>query len=161
MPTSFGVKNGSNTLLIIFSAEEADVDGVVLCLPPGCYGLAMSFSGLPGFQGLPGMTMSLEIGGEEQVTVDLALIDGVFELEFGVLTDCESSIEGSPEAEPAGLSVFPNPSNGAAFARLDGAVFDGRVQWVLSDGLGRVVLRGTSVFLVVFGSPFGPTLESF
>ena len=124
--------------------EEGDVDGVVLCLPPGCYGLAMSFSGLPGFQGLPGMTMSLEIGGEEQVTVDLALIDGVFELEFGVLTDCESSIEGSPEAEPAGLSVFPNPSNGAAFARLDGAVFDGRVQWVLSDGLGRVVLRGTS-----------------
>ena len=94
------------------------------------------------------------------MTVDLALIDGVFELEFGVLTDCESSIEGSPEAEPAGLSVFPNPSNGAAFARLDGAVFDGRgpmgiVRWTgprgpswyigftaLGIAFGRALTRG-------------------
>ena len=104
----------------------------------------MELSGLPGFQGLPGMTMSVDIGGEEVLTADLALIDGVFDLEFGVLTDCESAIGEAPVPATTGLSVFPNPSNGVAFVRLEEAAFYGQAQWVLVDGLGRIVRSGTS-----------------
>ncbi len=129
------------------SLDPADdeADGIVLCLPPGCYALQMEMSGLPGFQGLPGMTMSLDIGEAEEVAVDLTLIDGAFELDFGVLTDCESSVEGVPASAERGLTVFPNPSSGAAYVRLEEAVFNGDAAWVLADGLGRVVLRGTAV----------------
>lgn len=123
---------------------DGDAGGIVLCLPPGCYALSMEMSGLPGFQGLPGMTMSLNIGAEEQVSVDLTSIEGVFDLEFGVLTDCESAIEGASVLAPTGLSVFPNPADGVAHVRLDDAAFDGKASWVLADGLGRIVLRGTA-----------------
>ena len=123
---------------------DGDAGGIVLCLPPGCYALSMEMSGLPGFQGLPGMTMSLNIGAEEQVSVDLTSIEGVFDLGFGVLTDCESAIEGASVLAPTGLSVFPNPADGVAQVRLDDAAFDGKASWVLADGLGRIVLRGTA-----------------
>ncbi len=124
--------------------SDGDAEGLVLCVPPGCYALSMELSGLPGFQGLPGMTMSVDIGGEEVLTADLALIDGVFDLEFGVLTDCESAIGEAPVPATTGLSVFPNPSNGVAFVRLEKAAFYGQARWVLADGLGRIVRSGTS-----------------
>jgi hypothetical protein len=72
------------------------------------------------------------------------LIDGVFEVEFGVLTDCGSSVDGLVLPQMAGLLVYPNPAEAMASVVMNAASFDGRAQWVLADGLGRVVREGTS-----------------
>jgi PKD repeat protein len=123
---------------------QGGLDGLVLCLPPGCYALSMDMEGLPGFQGLPGMTLSLSVGEEQQLELDLMLIDDVIELEFGVFTDCGFSV-GSPSG-PAieGLRVYPNPAGDVARVEWVGAPKREAFQWSLCDGLGRVVERGTA-----------------
>lgn len=129
---------------ISLDPEEGGLEGVVLCLPAGCYTMSMSFSGSPDFEGLPGMTLTLSLGEEDEIQVDLSLIDGVFEVEFGVLTDCESSVGGLVLPQMAGLLVYPNPAEAMASVMMNLESFDGRAQWVLADGLGRIVREGTS-----------------
>lgn len=124
--------------------EDLGVDGLVLCLPPGCYAMSMEMSGLPGFQGLPGMTMSLTVGGEDELEVDLMLLDGVFDLEFGVLTDCSNAVNPLGSSRLSGLSIFPNPAQERVTVSMDEGAFSGDAHWILVDGLGRVVLEGTS-----------------
>ena len=124
--------------------EDEAADGLVLCLPPGCYAMSMEMSGLPGFQGLPGMTMSFTVGGEDELEVDLMLLDGAFDVEFGVLTDCSIAVNPLEPSASSGLSVFPNPAQERVTVSLDGETFEGVAHWVLVDGLGRVVSDGTS-----------------
>ena len=123
--------------------EQLGLDGLVLCLPPGCYALSMDMQGLPGFQGLPGMTLSLSIGEVEELEIDLALIEDVITLEFGVLTDCGNAVGGTLPVNGQGLMVFPNPTGADAVVRLDPAWSVGRdARWFLLDPVGRVVDAG-------------------
>lgn len=118
------------------------LEGLSLCLPVGCYAMTMDFSGQPGLLGLPGMTLTLTVGEEEEIALDLAFIEGVLTLEFGVLEDCSFAVGGFSDQDPDGLLVFPNPAMDVAFVTMDAGWFQGRAQWFLSDGLGRVVLGG-------------------
>lgn len=130
---------------ISLDPEGAGLDGVVLCLPPGCYSLSMAFSGSSEFEGLPGMTLTLNMGEADEIQVDLSLIDGVFDVEFGVLTDCSNGLMDATSPISDGLLVFPNPTDDQAFVRMNSAFFKGEAQWMLVDGLGRVVKEGRSV----------------
>ena len=103
----------------------------------------MDMQGLPGFQGLPGMTLSLSIGEVEELEIDLALIEDVITLEFGVLTDCGNAVGGTVPSNGHGLMVFPNPTGADAVVRLDPAWSAGRdARWFLVDAVGRVVDAG-------------------
>ncbi len=130
---------------ISLDPEGAGLEGAVLCLPPGCYTLSMAFSGSPNFEGLPGMTLTLNMGEADEIQVDLSLIDSVFDVEFGVLTDCSNGFTDVALSVSTGLLVFPNPANEAAFVRMNAKVFEGEALWMLVDGLGRVVKQGRSV----------------
>ena len=46
---------------LILDPEEEEPGTLVLCLPPGCYGMSFDMQGVPGLDGLPGMTLSLEV----------------------------------------------------------------------------------------------------
>ena len=121
------------------------LEAIVLCLPPGCYGMSMDISGVPGLEGLPGMTLTLNIGEEEEMQIDLALLEDVLTMEFGVQADCGNGVAMPGAPGVAGMELFPNPVASTVFVRLDGAFRDGAVEWTLMDGLGRTVMRGTAV----------------
>ena len=73
---------------------DGELGTLVLCLPPGCYGMTFDMQGVPGLDGLPGMTLSLAVGEEEEIEVDPAILEGQIDLEFGVQTDCGSQRDG-------------------------------------------------------------------
>lgn len=118
------------------------LDGLTLCLPEGCYAMSFDMTGLPGFIGLPGMTMSLAVGGEGQMELDLAIIEDVLSLEFGVMTDCGSGTGAQVVAPAPGLNVYPNPAAAAAFVTLDLPHRGGDIRWTMVDGVGRAVMTG-------------------
>lgn len=122
---------------------EGGLGTLVLCLPPGCYGMSFDMQGVPGLEGLPGMTLSLAVGEEEAVLVDLAVLDDLIELEFGVQTDCGAIV--METATPLnGLSLYPNPAESWMQVQWPGAPQSGRLRWALRDATGRIVDRGTS-----------------
>ncbi len=122
---------------------EGELGTLVLCLPPGCYGMSFDMQGVPGLDGLPGMTLSLAVGEEEEAMVDLAVLEEAIELEFGVQTDCGASVL-QMAAPLGGLSLYPNPAE----TRMRVTWLDGRtggaLQWTLRDATGRVVDGGSS-----------------
>ena len=120
------------------------LEAIVLCLPPGCYGMSMDISGVPGLEGLPGMTLTLNIGEEEEMQIDLALLEDVLTMEFGVQADCGNGVAMPRAPGVAGMALFPNPAASTVHVRLDEAFQDGAVEWTLMDGLGRIVMRGTA-----------------
>lgn len=124
--------------------ELDGLEAIVLCLPPGCYGMSMDISGVPGLQGLPGMTLTLNIGEEEEMLIDLAVLGDVLTMEFGVQADCGTGISPIAAQDGEGLALFPNPAASAVFVHLDEAFLDGAVEWTLMDGLGRTVLQGAT-----------------
>ena len=130
--------------LMSLDPDELGLDGLVLCLPPGCYALSMDMQGLPGFQGLPGMTLSLSIGEVEALEIDLTLIEDVITLEFGVLTDCANGVGETVNHTMDGLVVFPNPTGADAMVWLDPSwSFGADSRWFLLDPVGRVVDGGS------------------
>ena len=122
---------------------DGELGTLVLCLPPGCYGMAFDMQGVPGLDGLPGMTLSLEVGEEEEIEVDLSTLDGAIELEFGVMTDCGSAVL-ETEASVGGLTLYPNPVESQLFATWPGPVPAGGLTWSLRDATGRIVQSGQS-----------------
>ena len=123
--------------------EEEEPGTLVLCLPPGCYGMSFDMQGVPGLEGLPGMTLSLEVGDEDEIEVDLSVLEGLVELEFGVMTDCGSTVleTGSPVG---GLLLHPNPVESRLFVTWPEAAPAGGLTWRLRDATGRMVSQGIS-----------------
>ena len=123
--------------------EEEEPGTLVLCLPPGCYGMSFDMQGVPGLEGLPGMTLSLEVGDEDEIEVDLSVLEGLVELEFGVMTDCGSRVleTGSPVG---GLLLHPNPVESRLFVTWPEAAPAGGLTWRLRDATGRMVSQGIS-----------------
>ena len=99
---------------LILDPEEEEPGTLVLCLPPGCYGMSFDMQGVPGLDGLPGMTLSLEVGDEDEIEVDLSVLEGLIELEFGVMTDCGSAVL-ETESSIGGLQLHPNPVESRLF----------------------------------------------
>ena len=50
---------------------EGELGTLILCLPPGCYSMTFDMQGATGLDGLPGLSLSLEVGEEEELSVDL------------------------------------------------------------------------------------------
>jgi len=123
--------------------EEDEPGTLVLCLPPGCYGMSFDIQGVPGLDGLPGMTLSLEVGDEDEIEVDLAVLENLIELEFGVLTDCGNAVleAGAPIG---GLQLYPNPAESRLFVTWPEAAPAGGLTWRLCDATGRTVRSGRS-----------------
>ncbi|MGB1618243.1 MAG: hypothetical protein ACPHBM_01355 [Flavobacteriales bacterium] len=128
---------------LILDPEEEEPGTLVLCLPPGCYGMSFDMQGVPGLDGLPGMTLSLEVGDEDEIEVDLSVLEGLIELEFGVMTDCGSVVleTGSPIG---GLLLHPNPAESRLFVTWPEAAPAGGLTWRLRDAAGRIVSTGIS-----------------
>ena len=128
---------------LILDPEEEEPGTLVLCLPPGCYGMSFDMQGVPGLDGLPGMTLSLEVGDEDEIEVDLSVLEGVIELEFGVMTDCGSSVL-ETESSIGGLMLHPNPTESRLFVTWPEAVPADGLAWRLRDATGRIVSVGVS-----------------
>ena len=120
---------------------DGELGTLVLCLPPGCYGMSFDMQGVPGLDGLPGMTLSLAVGEEDAVTVDLAVLEDLIELEFGVQTDCSSGVI-ETAAPVAGLGLFPNPVASRMWVTWPGAMPASELEWGLRDATGRLVVSG-------------------
>jgi len=126
---------------ITLDPADGELSALVLCLPPGCYGMSFDMQGLPGLDGLPGMTLSLAVGEEEEIEVDLAILEGQIELEFGVQTDCGSSV--METASPLhGLALFPNPAHSWIQVTWTGPLSGAGLAWTLRDAAGRRVDAG-------------------
>lgn len=120
---------------------DGELGTLVLCLPPGCYGMTFDMQGVPGLDGLPGMTLSLAVGEEEEIEVDLAILEGQIDLEFGVQTDCGSSV--METASPLhGLALFPNPAHSRIHVTWTGPLSGAGLEWTLRDAAGRRVDAG-------------------
>ena len=120
---------------------DGELGTLVLCLPPGCYGMTFDMQGVPGLDGLPGMTLSLAVGEEEEIEVDLAILEGQIDLEFGVQTDCGSSV--METASPLhGLALFPNPAHSRIQVTWTGPLSGAGLAWTLRDAAGRRVDAG-------------------
>ena len=128
---------------LILDPEEEEPGTLVLCLPPGCYGMSFDMQGVPGLDGLPGMTLSLEVGDEDEIEVDLSVLEGVIELEFGVMTDCGSAVL-ETESSIGGLLLHPNPVESRLFVTWPEAAPSGGLTWRLRDATGRIVRTGIS-----------------
>ena len=128
---------------LILDPEEEEPGTLVLCLPPGCYGMSFDMQGVPGLEGLPGMTLSLEVGDEDEIEVDLSVLEGVIELEFGVMTDCGSAVL-ETESSIRGLLLHPNPVESRLFVTWPEAAPSGGLTWRLRDATGRIVRTGIS-----------------
>ena len=128
---------------LILDPEEEEPGTLVLCLPPGCYGMSFDMQGVPGLDGLPGMTLSLEVGDEDEIEVDLSVLEGVIELEFGVMTDCGSAVL-ETESSIRGLLLHPNPVESRLFVTWPEAAPSGGLTWRLRDATGRIVRTGIS-----------------
>jgi len=128
---------------LILDPEEEEPGTLVLCLPPGCYGMSFDMQGVPGLDGLPGMTLSLEVGDEDEIEVDLSVLEGVIELEFGVMTDCGSAVL-ETESSIGGLLLHPNPVESRLFVTWPEAAPSGGLTWRLRDATGRIICTGIS-----------------
>ena len=128
---------------LILDPEEEEPGTLVLCLPPGCYGMSFDMQGVPGLDGLPGMTLSLEVGDEDEIEVDLSVLEGLIELEFGVMTDCGSAVL-ETESSIGGLLLHPNPVESRLFVTWPEAAPSGGLTWRLRDAAGRIVSAGIS-----------------
>ena len=128
---------------LILDPEEEEPGTLVLCLPPGCYDMSFDMQGVPGLDGLPGMTLSLEVGDEDEIEVDLSVLDSVIELEFGVMTDCGSAVL-ETESSIGGLLLHPNPVESRLFVTWPEAAPNGGLTWRLRDATGRIVSTGIS-----------------
>lgn len=128
---------------LILDPEEEEPGTLVLCLPPGCYGMSFDMQGVPGLDGLPGMTLSLEVGDEDEIEVDLSVLEGVIELEFGVMTDCGSAVL-ETESSIGGLLLHPNPVESRLFVTWPEAAPSGGLTWRLRDATGRIIRTGIS-----------------
>lgn len=128
---------------LILDPEEEEPGTLVLCLPPGCYGMSFDMQGVPGLDGLPGMTLSLEVSDEDEIEVDLSVLEGVIELEFGVMTDCGSAVL-ETESSIGGLLLHPNPVESRLFVTWPEAAPSGGLTWRLRDATGRIVRTGIS-----------------
>ena len=128
---------------LILDPEEEEPGTLVLCLPPGCYGMSFDMQGVPGLDGLPGMTLSLEVGDEDEIEVDLSVLEGLIELEFGVMTDCGSVVLETGSAI-GGLLLHPNPAESRLFVTWPEAAPVGGLTWRLRDAAGRIVSTGIS-----------------
>jgi len=128
---------------LILDPEEEEPGTLVLCLPPGCYGMSFDMQGVLGLDGLPGMTLSLEVGDEDEIEVDLSVLEGVIELEFGVMTDCGSAVL-ETESSIGGLLLHPNPVESRLFVTWPEAAPSGGLTWRLRDATGRIICTGIS-----------------
>ena len=122
---------------------EGELGTLILCLPPGCYTMTFDMQGATGLDGLPGLSLSLEVGEEEELTVDLAILDGLIEFEFGVQTDCSNGVF-ETAAPMGGLQLHPNPSESRLFVTWPEAVPADGLAWRLRDATGRIVSGGVS-----------------
>jgi len=123
--------------------EVAELGALVLCLPEGCYTITLGMQGAADFDGLPGMSLDLEVGEEVLANVDLAVVEDLIELEFGVQTDCGAVV--METATPLnGLSLYPNPAESWMQVQWPGVPQGGGLRWALRDATGRIVHRGTS-----------------
>ena len=123
--------------------EEEEPGSLVICVPPGCYGMSFDMQGVPGLVGLPGMTLSLEGQGVDEVEVDLSALDGLIELEFGVMTDCGSAVL-ETASSIGGLLLHPNPVESRLFVTWPETAPGGGLTWRLRDATGRIVSHGIS-----------------
>ena len=114
---------------------EGELGTLTLCLLPGCYDMTFDMQGAAGLDGLPGMTLSLAVGEEEEVEVDLAILEDI-ELEFGVQTDCGSSV--MERHRRYGLALFPNPHSRIQ-GDVDRSVVGAGLEWTLQDAAGHDV----------------------
>ena len=128
---------------LILDPEEEEPGTLVLCLPPGCYGMSFDMQGVPGLDGLPGMTLSLDVGDEDEIEVDLSILEGLIELEFGVMTDCGSAVL-ETGSSIGGLQLHPNPVESRLFVTWPMAAPAGGLTWRLRDATGRIVSTGIS-----------------
>ncbi|MBK12588.1 MAG: hypothetical protein CL849_03560 [Crocinitomicaceae bacterium] len=121
-----------------------ELGNLVLCLPEGCYGISFEFENGAVLDGLPGMTLSLSVGDDEEVAVDLAILEGLIALEFGVMTDCGSSVL-ETRSPLDGLQLYPNPVVSRLYVTWPEALPDGGLTWRLRDAMGREVSSGQVV----------------
>ena len=131
--------------LAVLDPEQEGLDGLVFCLPSGCYSMTFDLSGIPGFQGLPGMTLSVSVGEEDEIEVDLSVLNDVLSLDFGVLADCGNAVASGWSALDDGLRIYPNPAGWDAWVSMDRGGFQGVADWSLLDGMGRMTASGSSV----------------
>ena len=131
--------------LAVLDPEQEGLEGLVFCLPTGCYSMTFELSGIPGFQGLPGMTLSLAVGEEDEIEVDLSVLDDVLSLEFGVLADCDNAVTSGWLDFEQGLRIYPNPADCDAWVSMDLEGVQGVNEWSLWDGMGRMTVSGSSV----------------
>ena len=127
----------------VFDLDPAvgELGSLVLCLPEGCYGMSFEFENGAVLDGLPGMTLSLSVGDEEEVAVDLAILEGSIALEFGVMTDCGNAVP-ETRAPQGGLELHPNPVASRLNVTWPGPAPDGGLIWRLRDAMGRMVSSG-------------------
>ena len=105
--------------------------------------MSFDMQGVPGLDGLPGMTLSLEVGDEDEIEVDLSVLEGLIELEFGVMTDCGSAVL-ETGSSIGGLQLHPNPVESRLFVTWPMAAPAGGLTWRLRDATGRIVSTGIS-----------------
>ena len=122
---------------------EGELGTLTLCLLPGCYEMTFDMQGATGLDGLPGLSLSLEVGEEEELTVDLAILDGLIEFEFGVQTDCSNGVF-ETAAPMGGLQLHPNPAESRLFVTWPDALPGEGLAWCLRDATGRIVGSGQS-----------------
>ena len=122
---------------------EGELGTLILCLPPGCYSMTFDMQGATGLDGLPGLSLSLEVGEEEELSVDLTILEGIIEFEFGVETDCSNSVMESV-APIGGLQLHPNPAESVLFVTWPDALSGEGLDWCLRDATGRIVGAGQS-----------------
>lgn len=122
---------------------EGELGTLTLCLLPGCYDMTFDMQGAAGLDGLPGLSLSLEVGEEEELTVDLAILEGIIEFEFGVQTDCSSAVL-ETAASIGGLQLHPNPAESRLFVTWPDVLSSEGLAWCLRDATGRIVGAGQS-----------------
>ena len=122
---------------------EGELGTLTLCLLPGCYDMTFDMQGAAGLDGLPGLSLSLEVGEEEELTVDLAILEGLIEFEFGVQTDCSSAVL-ETATSIGGLQLHPNPAESRLFVTWPDVLSGEGLDWCLRDATGRIVGAGQS-----------------
>lgn len=130
--------------IMALDPEVAELGALVLCLPEGCYTITLGMQGVADFEGLPGMSLDLQVGEEVLANVDLAVVEDLIELEFGVMTECGTATADATDAVE-GVQVFPNPVQGALNVWWPQPLSSDGLAWAVKDGSGRICAEGRTM----------------